>query len=128
MAIRVKQKVSVNIGLDTNMKNTMGTQDDTLSEVIDDGLDHARVHNFAVAAAASEMMPLEDIASVRGFHLQVDADCEVRLDGEATGHELKVPVTGGVAKMQMDAAVTQVEVVATTAVNGLFVAWGDPTA
>lgn len=128
MAIRVKHKVAVAIGLASDMKNTLLELDDTLAEVILDGFDRAVSNIVAIAAAATEQLSLGDLSTVRGMYLEVDGDCTVRLNGSTDDILMKVGATGGKAKLLLEATITQVEIEATgAAVNGVYAMWGDPT-
>lgn len=127
MAIRVKHKVGVNIGLDTGMKDTLLVTDDTLSEVILDGFDHAVSNIISVDALATEALSLGDLTTVRGLYLKVNADCIVRLNGSTDDIQLKVGGTGQPAKLFLEATITQVEVEAIAALTGVYCLWGDPT-
>lgn len=127
MAIRVKHKVAVSVGLDTDMKDTLLVTDDTLAEVILDGFDRGVSNVIAVAAAVTEALSLGDLSTVRGLYLKVDTDCKVYLNGSADGIELKTGGTGKPAKLFVEATITQVDVEAIAALTGVYCLWGDPT-
>lgn len=132
MSIRVKYKVLLQNSEDKVGKNKLFYREDDVSqEVAIDGLDKQHSGNISVAVAATDTLSLGDLSDIRGLFLEVDADCTVRLNGSSDDILMKLPegVTGGKAKLFIEATITAVAVENTGAaqLNGVYCIWGDPT-
>lgn len=129
MAIRVKHNVLVQISQDTSAKEKFYYPD--TKETIIDVFDRQSVKNVQVAAAASEAMNLSDIDDVRGMFLELDGDCSVEVNGNAIPMQRASTATGTKARLFLEGAITSLTIDNTSgasAINGILVLWGDPTA
>jgi hypothetical protein len=128
--MRVKHSVIVQIGDDTEMKDKLFYTDETLAQTQSDGFTRAANTKVHVAQAGSESLSFGDVDVVKGFYLKVDVECIVRLNGSTDNIQLRKAGSASYAKLLMECDLTQIEVdaPADSAVNGVFVVWGDPSA
>jgi hypothetical protein len=132
MPIRLKHTVIVQASQDTAGKQKLFWQDEALSEVVGDNFERIASGTLSIAALATEDVPTGDIDAIKGVYLEVSQQCTVRLNG-STDDIVMTPtegVTGGVAKMFLEAAITQIEIEntnATEALTGVYCLWGDLT-
>ena len=130
MGIRVKHTVAVRTARDTDFKKPMWNPDPTLEEVVTDAFEKQSNGNFSIAASGTENIPFGDVAAVKGIYLEVTAACNVRLNGSLDDIVLTPNASGAVAKLFLEAVISQVTVENTdgsAALEGVYVIWGDPT-
>lgn len=130
MAIRVRHTVVVRTARDTDFNQAMWDPDVSLSEVVLDGFEKQTNGNFAIAVSSSESLPLDSLDAVKGLYLETDAACKVRLNGGSESIDLVPAESGQPAKLFLEANITAVVVEnesTSSVLNGVFVAWGDPT-
>lgn len=131
MTIRVSHTVAVRTSRDTEYKQAMWNPDVTLAEEVLDGFEKQANGNFSIPASSTEAIPFGDVDLVRGMYLETDLECSVRLNGSLDAIELKPAEAGVPAKLFLEAVINQVTIEnpsTTTALTGVFVFWGDPTA
>jgi len=129
MAIRIKHKVRPQIAEDTAMKNLLYGPDDTLSEVTIDSYVRQTSGKISIAQNTNEDVPLGDITAVKGFFLQVNGDCQIKINGSADAIQVRKATDANVdwAKFFIEADISQVNITAPadSAISGTFCAWGD---
>ncbi len=131
MTIRVKHTVAVLTSRDTQFKKAMWYPDVTLAEVIIDTFEKQASGNFAVPVSSIETLSMGDIDAVRGFYLETETACKIRINGSLDSIDLVPSGSGFSAKLFLEAELDSVIVEnesADTILNGVFVFWGDPTA
>ena len=128
--MRVKHTVIVQIGDDADMKDKLFYTDETLAQTQSDGFQRAASSKVHVVQAGTEQLPFGDVDAVKGFYLKVDTECIVRLNGNAEDIQLRKAGGASYAKLLMECDLSQLDLIAPadSAVNGVFVVWGDPTA
>lgn len=128
MAIRILLKLNTRIYSDTAKKNALFAPDDALSEEVIDSFDQHSSSDFVIAATASEDLPLGDMDTIKGMYLAVDADCVVKLNGGTEQIQMRKPSTSSLAKLCIEADITQVNITAGAAtLNGTICVWGTTT-
>ena len=133
MAIRVKHKILVQIGLDTDFNRKLFfIEDNTSAEVVSDGYDQQTSGNVSVAATSIETLSFGDLTDVKGFYLEMDAACKVRLNGSDDAIDMILP--DGVtedpkAKLFIESTLTGVTIEneSGAAITGFYALWGNPT-
>lgn len=127
MSIRIRHNVLLQISKDTDGKDKRYYPE--TKEVVIDSFEKLSHKNFTVDAVSSETMDLSDIGDVRGLYLEVDADCDVSLNGSLTPLELRKAsaATGTTAKLFFEGLVTSLEITnaGASALHGELVLWGD---
>ena len=126
MAIRIKHKVNVRIAEDTGMKNLLFGPDNDLAEVTNDGYERQASGNLNIIANANEDVPFGDVDLVMGFYLKLNGDCTITLNGGAEPIAITKPTTSDFAKIFIEAAVTQINILAPAdqAIVGTYCVWG----
>jgi hypothetical protein len=112
------------------MKRYLFKDDQTLATVQTDSFAKEMNSILAVTMSGSYTLSFGDITLVRGLYLELDQDALVAIKGAAPIQMRKL-ADGTVAKLFIEAEINQVIVTnpsATTAMNGIVCAWGDPTA
>jgi hypothetical protein len=134
--MRIKHYLDLQIGNDSDMKDMLfGPTDETLQEVIIDGYTKMAAGVFSVPLETTKELSLGDVAAVKGFYLEVDQDCSVKINsGTAIPVKRGNTTSGSLAKIFMEVALTKLEVVVASAgsggvaTNGNYCVWGDPSA
>ena len=129
MGVKVRYKAAINASLDADGAQCQFSRpDSTLSEVIED---HDVSSSGNIELTASEVdhpLPLGDVVTGRLLYVEVDGDCTIKLDGEATGHKLGAPATGTKAKLLLRSQFTAAPLLTnngTTVVNAAYFLAGD---
>jgi hypothetical protein len=129
--MRIKHKVRPRIAADTAMKNLLFGPDDDLSEVVIDQYDQQTSGTIKVLQSANEDVPLGDIDTVKGFYIQVDGDCTLKINGSSDGIDLVKSTTANVlyAKFFIEADITQINITAPSDADVIatYCAWGIAT-
>ena len=134
MAIRVQHIVALQISRDTAGKQKLFYPETSEETLVIDGFDGEAHNTISIAASGTEAINLGDVSTVRGLYVEVDRDCNLRLNGSSDNIPLKVApgVTAGGdrAKVFLEASITEAEIEnldATNPLTGVTVVWGDPT-
>jgi len=130
MAIRVDHTVTPQISRDSDQKQKLYFPETAQEAVSLDVFERAANSVLEIAASGVESLGFGDVADVRGFYLEVDQDCYVRINGSLDNIPLKLPSTTGTAKLFMEAdlnAVVIQNLSSTAVLSGVYVVWGDPT-
>lgn len=131
MPIRVKHTVLIQISRDTEGQRKLFWGDEVSDQAVIDSLEKSAGSMLAVEPSAIESLTFGDVADVRGFYLEVNGPCLVRLDGGIQSLTLAPAPDALTAKMFFEGPITGLEVQNTSttdALAGLYVVWGDPTA
>lgn len=110
-------------GVQVHFKRTEG-----VSRVIIDTYEKQHGGDFKVLAAQNKLLGLGDVTSpAKGLYLEVDADCDVKLNGSVDAIQIRgAPTTTKRRKMFLEGDISSIEVTALAKdVNGSFVIWGD---
>lgn len=129
--MRVKHKVVLNIGDDTEFKDKLFSLDDTLAEVTSDAFQKCVSGRAAIQASATEALSLGDLAVVRGLYIKADVELQVAMNGSADKLQMRraQATSDHPATLFFEGDVTSVSVTAgVTAANLVYCAWGDPSA
>jgi hypothetical protein len=127
--MRIKHKVNVRIGEDTDMKNLLFGPDDTLAEQVIDRYERQTSGKFKIAANETESLPLGDITAVKGMFLKINGDALITLNGADTPIQVRKPGTTstdyGRLFLEADIASVSIEAPELSAVEGVYCFWGD---
>lgn len=127
--MRIRHKVNVRIGVDTDMKNLMFAPDDDLAEAIIDSYTKCGSGILQIVKNTDEDVPLGDVDAVKGVFLRVDQDVVVTLNGGVETIQLrKAGGTGSqYARLFLEADINQINIAAPADadVNGIYCVWGD---
>ena len=130
--MRIKHKVNVRIGDDSDMTDLLFAPDDTNAEVVIDGYERMVSGKLSIPLNTNEDVPLGDITAVKGIYIIVDQDVVVTLNGGAETIQLRKSGTESTvtAKLFLEADITQVNIAAPVLLDvvGTWCAWGDATA
>lgn len=129
MSLRQKHKVWVNTSRNTGMTDLVYGPSETDRLVQNDAFDQWGGGSLDIAASGNEDLDLGDVANVKGIYLEVQADAQVKLNGSSDAIQLRryATTTGVVAKLFLEADITQVNVTntdASAALVGHFHIWG----
>lgn len=134
MSIRVKHIVALQISRDTDGDQKLFYPEVSAETVITDGFERMTSTVIAIAAAGTEALNLGDVTTVRGIYIEVDRDCNLRINGSSDDIPLKIPPSvtagGSRAKVFLEATITAVTIEnldVSNALSGVCVVWGDPT-
>lgn len=134
MPIRVQHIVALQISRDTDGNQKLFYPETSEETLILDGFDGAAPMTLSVAAGATESISFGDVTAVKGLYVEVDRDCNLRVNGSSDNIPLVVPAAvtagGARAKAFLEATITEAEIEnldGSTALTGVSVVWGDPT-
>ena len=130
MAIRVRHTVAVRTARDTDFKKPMWNPEPSLEEVVMDTFEKQANGNFSIPAASTETLPFGDVDAVKGMYVETNAACKVRVNGSLDSIEMTPHAAGQPAKFFLEANISEVQVEnisADTALDGVYVFWGDVT-
>ena len=130
MPFRIDHTVAMQITRDTNQKQKVFFSDLTAEAVTIATLDNAFGGGLSVAVSSTDSLSLGDIGDARGLYLEVDADCNVRLNGGVEDIPITVAPGGARAKFFIEGTITAVTVEntsGTVVLTGAYCFWGDPT-
>lgn len=129
MAIRVDHTVAPQISRDTNQKLRLFFPDLASEAVSIDQFTGAANSVLSLAPSAVEAVSFGDVVDVRGFYLEVNQDCYLRLNGSIDNIPVMLAPNASKAKVFVEADITQIEIqnISTTeTLTGVYVLWGDP--
>lgn len=127
--MRIKHKVNVRVGYDTDMNNLLFGPSDELSEVIIDAYSRVTSGLVRIAEDTTEDLPLGDVETVKGIYLKVNQDVQIVLNDGTDVIQLRKPTasTSVYARLFLEADITKVTITApeTLVVEGVYCVWGD---
>ena len=129
--MRIKHSILLAVADDADMKDQLfGPIDEILGQTVIDGYTNQVSGKIKVLPTITKAIPLGDIAAVRGIYLEVNQDCQIKINGgSAIDIKRGNSTTGALAKFFLEASLTQIQIVAgATEVWGTFCVWGDPSA
>jgi hypothetical protein len=131
MTIRVDHTVAPQISRDTNQKLRLFFPDLNSEGISIDQFETAANSVLSLAASAVESLTFGDVVDVRGFYLEVNQDCYLRLNGSVDNIPVKLAPNASKAKVFIEADINQIQIQnlsTTEQLSGVYVLWGDPTA
>lgn len=129
MTIRVDHTVAPQISRDSNQKLRLFFPDLSSEAVSIDQFQTAANSVLSLAPSAVEALGFGDITDVRGFYLEVNQDCNLKLNGAVDAIPIKLAPNATVAKVFLEADITQIQLEnlnTTEVLSGVYVLWGDP--
>ena len=132
--MRIVHELLLNVSLDEAQLQTHFKRAATVSKLTVDTYQKHAGSAFQVLDTQSKTLSLVDVTSpAKGLYLEVDADCDVTLNGSVDAIQLrKAPASGTIAaadyaKLFLEGNITSIEVAANQGsdVNGTYVVWGD---
>ena len=129
MAIRVRHTVAARTSRDTDFKKAMWDPEVELAEVVLDTFEKQANSNLSVPATTKEELSFGDVEAVKGIYLELLAAGKVYINSSLDAIEMTPGATGQPAKLFLEANISKVEVEneAATALEGVYLVWGDPT-
>lgn len=126
--MRTKLKTNVIISNDADGKNILFGFDDTLAEEVIDTYTRCVSGKFSVAAAGTEVLPFGDVTTVKGIYVKADAGFTFSVNGNPVV-TANVASASGSSRVFMQADLSSFSITngGSSAVTGIWVAWGDPT-
>ena len=122
--MRIRHKIYITIAREASENNYQWKPGDTQSEKIIDVYAKQDNHDFTVTAGNSEDLTFGDITAVKGFYLEVNGDCILRINGSTDDIQLRA--TSSTAKCAMECDISQLTIEAQAAdITGTVVFWGD---
>lgn len=129
MALRVDHTVAPQISRDTSQNLRLFFPDLTSEAVSHATFDGACSSVLSIAASGTESLSFGDVTDVRGLYIEVDQDCNLRLNGSTDDIPIKLAPNGSVAKVFLEADINQVTIEnlsASALLTGVYCMWGDP--
>lgn len=126
--MRTKLKTNVIISNDADGKNILFGFDDTLAEEVIDTYTRCVSGKFSVGAAGTEALPFGDVTAVKGIYVKADAGFTFSVNGNPVV-TANVASASGSSRVFMQADLSSFSITngGSSAVTGIWVAWGDPT-
>jgi hypothetical protein len=127
--MRLKHTVQVQLSQDADAKRKLYSDDATSAQTDTSGFEKQANSLLAIDPAGLEDLKFGDVTLVKGIYLEVNRDAIVRLNGGTEAIQLRKAPDASVAKLFLEADLTQVTVENPTseALSGVYVVWGDPT-
>lgn len=129
MAIRVDHTVAPQISRDTAQKLRLFFPDLSSEAVSIDQFAGAATSVLSLAASAVETISFGDVTDVRGFYLEVNGDCYLRVNGSVDNIPITLAPNASVAKVFLEVDITEIQIqnISTTELlTGVYCLWGDP--
>ncbi len=130
--MRIVHELIMNVSQDEAGEQVQFKRSEVLSRVTIDTYEKHLSNDFKVLDTASKSLSLGDVTSpAKGLYLEVDADCDVKLNGSGDAIQIRAaPTPTARRKLFLEGNITAIEVTASQAtdVNGTYVIWGDAVA
>lgn len=130
MTIRVDHTVAPQISRDANQKLRLFFPDLSSEAISIDQFETAANSVLSVGPSAAQALTFGDVVDVRGLYLEVNQDCNLKLNGAVDAIPVKLAPNASKAKVFIEADINQIQVEnlnATEVLSGVYVLWGDPT-
>jgi hypothetical protein len=129
MTIRVDHTVAPQISRDTDQKLRLFFPDLASEAVSIDQFETAASSVLSLAPSAVEALGFGDIVDVRGMYVEVNQDCDMKINGAVDAIPIKLAPNASKAKVFLEADITQIQIEnksTTEVLSGVYALWGDP--